>query len=237
MAAMLRHLAGIVVATLPSFAWAQAPSTPAGERAAAEAGIREFFRELNQARLTRDRAALERLYADEFLWIHGSGLVADKASQIEEVLASDPSRPVPVAPHDELLVYGDVAIARGPRKAFVNTSTYVKRGGRWQLVQIQGTVLPPERTSVTIDPAILDSYVGTYQQPNGITVTITREGESLTIQASGRGKRALTAVSDTRFFDPLNAEWSFSKDAKGQVTYVRRMPNGQEATGTKTSAP
>lgn len=231
---MIRALAGIVVAgSLAPSAWAQALD----ERAAAEAGIREFYRELNEARQKKDRAALERLYADEFLWIHSSGLVANKASQIEEVLASDGSRPLPVPPQDELLVYGDVVIVRAPRKESAGTTTYVRRGGRFQLVQLQGTPLPPERKSVAVDPAILESYVGTYQQPNGVTVTVTREGESLTIQAAGRGKRALTAVSDTRFFDPLNAEWNFSKDAKGQVSYVRRMPNGQEASGTKSPAP
>jgi hypothetical protein len=215
----------------------RAPAAAADERSAAEAGIRDLFRELNEARVKRDRAALERLYADEFLWIHSSGLVANKADQVEELLASDPSRPIPAPQPEEVLVYGDVAITRNPRKEIAGSSTYVKRGGRWQVVQIQGTRLPPERKAVAVDPAILESYVGTYQQPNGATVAVTREGQSLTIQVGGRGKRALTAVSDTRFFDPLNAEWTFTKDAKGQVSYVRRMPDGQEAAGTKSTTP
>ena len=45
---------------------------------------------------------------------------------------------------------------------------------------------------------------------------------------------ALTAVSDTRFFDLLNAEWNFTRDEKGQVSYVRRTAGGQEQTRTRT---
>src|SRR5688572_32231185 len=76
--------------------------------------IQKLFSDLNEAITKKDRARLEQLYADEFQFIRPSGAVVNKASQIGGIMANDPisATPVPTPATDNLMVFGDVAVAR-----------------------------------------------------------------------------------------------------------------------------
>jgi hypothetical protein len=221
---------------LAPVALGQASSVPNTEGEVKEA-LRKLFSELNEAIYKRDRAALERVYADEFQFVHSTGGVVNKAAQINGIMSNDPvsSAPVPTPSFDQLLVYGDVAILRTSGRWVAGTNIYARKGGRWQIVQVQGTRLPPERRPVQLDPKALDAFLGKYEFAPGAYATVTKEGDALKWQAGGRPKVTLVPLSDNRFYARENdAEMTFSKGDKGQATdVVLRLGSCQESKAKK----
>jgi hypothetical protein len=200
--------------------------------------------ELNAALKARDRAALEQIYAEEFVWVHGVGYVDDRKAHLDDILAADGGPPVPLPsfdPPQELLIYanGQVAVLRGPSSSRMSSNLwgatiYVKRDGRWRIAQIQGTEMQPPRQVVTLDPRILESIAGTYERAGGLRTLITREGDRLVVRHPGIPPRILTPTSGGRFYDKLGSEWRFTRAADGRVTeYVVTLPTGVEAHSTK----
>jgi len=63
----------------------------------------------------------------------------------------------------------------------------------------EGTQLPWERKTVTLDAKTLDRYAGKYQA-GPMEVTISNENGHLMIQPQGQGKREAVPVSETEFF-------------------------------------
>lgn len=200
--------------------------------------LQKLFSEFNEAISKRDRAALERIYADEFQFIHSSGSVVDKTAQIDGIMSNDPTASrVPIPQFDQLFVYGDVAILRTQLRGATGTNIFARKGGRWQIVQFQGTLLPPERKPVKLDPSILNSFLGKYEFAPGAFATVTKEGDALKWQAGGRPKLTLVPLSDTRFFGKENgAEMTFNKRGKGEVTDVNlRLGSCQDSKAKKVN--
>lgn len=224
---------GLVGFTAP----AAAQPAPHGRDPAAEEAIRALIRELNTAWRQRDRAALERIYADEFVFVHAFGYVDDRAAQIDEMLAAESAGIVPVPsfePPAHLHVYGDVAVYRAPGKTGLGTpawttTIYARRHGRWQIVQRQATELLPERPAVELEPHVLDDYAGRYDRGGGVVTVIEREGSRLVVRHPGYPPRRLTAASAAAFFDKVGATWTFHRGPDGRVTHVvLRRRDGHE---------
>ena len=199
--------------------------------------IQKLFADLNAAITKKDRAALERLYADEFQFIRPAGALITKTAQIDGIMANDPlaSMPVPAPAIDRLLVYGDVVISRGNVRSTAISSIFVKKDGRWQLFQAQGTRLAPERNPVKINPQLLDSYLGRYEFGPGAVATVTKEGESLRWRGGNRMPVTLVPLSETLFFaKESETEITFVKNDKGQVTdAVLRLGSCQDSKARK----
>jgi len=139
-----------IVLSLMTVAAAQA-TNDASRQAKVKEELQQLFADLNQAITKKDRAALERIYADEFQFIHGNGYVVPKTAQIDGIMANDSlsATPVPAPAFDTFLLYGDVAVFRNTAQGLAGTSIYVKKDGRWQVLQVQGTRLAPQRPSST----------------------------------------------------------------------------------------
>jgi len=185
--------------------------------------LKKLFSDLNEAIVKKDRTTLERIYADEFQFIHGNGYVVDKTAQITGIMNNDSlaSTPVPTPSFDSLLLYQDVAIYRRTDRGLMGSSIFVKRDGRWQVVQVQGTRLAPERKAVQINPQLLDSFLGKYQFGPNAVATVTREGDALRWRGGNRLPVTLVPLSDTRFFaKETDSEMMFTKNERGQVTDV-----------------
>jgi CubicO group peptidase (beta-lactamase class C family) len=96
--------------------------------------------------------------------------------------------------------------------------------------------LPSERKEITVAPAILARYVGTYQLMPKINMMITLDGAQLVSQISGQGKVPLFAMSETKFFPKVvDAELEFGKDEKGTTTYLVLHQGGREVKAPRTS--
>lgn len=93
--------------------------------------------------------------------------------------------------------------------------------------------LPPKRVGKKVDGKILDEYVGTYQSPEGIAVTFTRDGPDL-ISRRGNAVSELLAESDDSFYyAPFDSVVTFKRDESGAVDRLELSLNGRSYTAKK----
>ena len=103
------------------------------------------------------------------------------------------------------------------------------------LVHGEKVVLAGERKEVAVSPAILQTYVGTYELAPGFDIVMTLEGNQLMTQATGQPKFPVFAESDTKFFlKVVDAQLEFLKNDKGEVTHVILHQGGRDVKGPKT---
>ena len=185
-------------------------------------GLRKLHADYAEAASKRDRAALERLFADGYVWVQGNGSVTPKSKHIENILGNTSPFSMATPSFEQLTVYGDMAVLRVTEREDVFTTTvFARRDGRWQFVHAQGTLRPPERKAVELDPKVLDALVGSYELGPGAVATATKEGDALMWKGGRRPKVRLIPLSDTRFFVAESGlEMIFHKGDKGQITSV-----------------
>lgn len=93
---------------------------------------------------------------------------------------------------------------------------------------------PREHKAIQLDPKVFDAYVGEYQLVPGFTIVFSREGNRFFGQATGQGKLEILPESETDFFlMEVDAQFTFVKDDKGQVTQVILHQNGRDQTARK----
>ena len=92
---------------------------------------------------------------------------------------------------------------------------------------------PAEDATASVSGEILDSYVGTYELAPTFILTIRRDGDNLTAQATNQGVLNLVAESPTRFrVKQVPAVVEFKTDA-GKVTGLVLFQNGREMPGKR----
>jgi len=125
---------------------AQAPS-------ATDQTVLKLDRELIDALFKKDRTTFEPLLADDYIYIHSNGTVANRQEEIAQTMASDVKWTASNLSGLKIRVYGDAAIITGTlthtgsAKGYVGgarlvTHLWVKRNGRWQTVGGQSTIVP-----------------------------------------------------------------------------------------------
>ncbi len=99
-----------------------------------------------------------------------------------------------------------------------------------------------ERKVVSLDPAMLDEYVGTYRFDEKVSRTVTREGNKLFARRTNGDKHEILATSrDDFFYQGLAADSRihFRRNAQGKITgmgFIYRFGFVDE-TGAKTAEP
>ena len=223
---------------------AAAQPAPANETERVAEELRALHAELNRARRARNRAALERIYAREFRWVHGTGYADDRERQIQNILEADSDRdlpPIDFSPPTELMVFGDVAVMRRPDRTaqagirLYSNEIFVRRDGRWQILHIQGTPLQPERAWIELSDDALDAFTGRYLNPaSGTETVIRREGGLLQARIPEVPIRELRPVAPNRFFDRIGTEYVFERGADGRVTgFTFRLFGGRAGRGVR----
>ena len=87
--------------------------------------------------------------------------------------------------------------------------------------------LSAQTTNISIAPKILESYVGQYELNPDFVITIRKEGERLTAQATGQPRLRLIAQSEIDFkVSTVDATVTFMKDKEGTVTQMVLHQNG-----------
>lgn len=191
---------------------------------------------IDAAARRHDRAALERLYAADFLFVHGQRGIVTREEQISGLLTRDGSagRMLHLAP-DSVRVVGDVTILRLRQQGAFSTSFFIRHEGRWQLAQTQTTLLVSAPLAVAIDSAALAAYAGHYTR-NDTYVDVTRTGDTLFIQRAGGVRLPVVPIGPDRFHDRFGATLTFGRDAAGKVDTFRYLPaTGEERLWTKTN--
>lgn len=126
--------------------WGQTPSAPEQE-------LLKVENNWGEASVKRDVAALERLYADEYLFTDSEGVTYNKAQDIANT-SNGTYKPTSNKFEDmKVHVYGGTAVVTGQNtiKAIFKgkdasgtyrfTDVFVKRAGRWQCVATQSTLV------------------------------------------------------------------------------------------------
>ena len=207
------------------------PASAQTPEAAARQGIRAMFDSLHAAGMRRDRAALERVYAEEFLFVHATGGVVTRKEQIDGIVnraAPGGGPPVPIL--DSVRVYGDVAMVRYAEGLRFGTTVWVKRDGRWQVALIQGTMLPERKAAVAIDASKLTDYVGRYERDT-LFVLVSVQGDSLMVQRATGPRLPVKPIGPDAFEDRFGASMLFVRNATGAVIFFNYRPAaGQERT-------
>ena len=91
-----------------------------------------------------------------------------------------------------------------------------------------------ERTPVSMDPEIYKQYVGEYELAPEFVLTVTAEGNSLLVQATGQQALEVYPESETEFFyTVVDARITFVKADSGEVTGLILHQNGQNVPGKK----
>ena len=119
-----------------------------------------------------------------------------------------------------------------------NTSNNPEDLGLQIAAKATGTAFD-ERPSVALDAKTLDEYVGVYRFDENTTRTITREGDKLFSQRSGREKtEILASAKDEVFVKDSAARMRFQRDAQGKVTGLELLASaGPDGAGVRTDEP
>jgi len=209
------------------------PATDPSQITKVTAELQKLWNDMQDASVNKDRKALERFYADEFIFIHARGQEDNKQQRIGNILSTADYVRAPMPSFEELYVYGDVAVLRA-KGATRGTSIFVRKNGQWQLVQVQSTDVPQGRQTVKLDQKILQQYVGKYEQAPGVFTMITFENDTLRAKGANRPQIPILPLSDTLFYVKDNiGEFTFYKDDRGKVTHYILRVNGREIKGTK----
>jgi hypothetical protein len=111
-------------------------------------------------------------------------------------------------------IFGQKIIAE-----YRTTDTYLKRDNQWQMIASQVMVIPSERKTIKVNPEIYSVFVGEYELAPSVTYTVTRDGDKLIGQRTGRSKEELLPANETTFFrkGTVRGEKIFVKDENGRV--------------------
>lgn len=210
----------------------------------AEQELKRLEDEWLNSYLRGDKQTFDRIVADDFTRTDESGKFATKAEERAIVQAPPPSVNASLANEDmKVRFYGNVAIVTGLIVSKVQgnlsfqsrfTDTFVKRGGRWQVVARHYSRVPMERIAGKVDSGIYDDYVGRYEIAPSVVVEITKEGEKLMSQTTGQQKMELLPESEIEFFiKGFTASFIFVRDGTGRAAKLIINQEGQRVTAKK----
>ena len=90
--------------------------------------------------------------------------------------------------------------------------------------------LPGERKEITLDPRLLERYLGAYQLAPGVNLLITRENNQLFSQLTGQAAFPIFPESETMFFlKVVDSQIEFPKDdIQGKKSQLTIHQNGRD---------
>src|SRR5215510_5817093 len=182
----------------------QTSNQPPNQEGKTEQEIKAFQRELIDALRRRDRAALERMTAEGFIFIHSTSNWETRDQYIENAAAGAlTSQNAELERLDEeMRVYeGHTAmlsyrvIVRGANRnaeyRLRHVDVFAKVAGRWRWVLAQSSRLAPQPKGADIASYIYEAYVGQYEISASRTFTVLKEGDALKALTTGRAPGAL----------------------------------------------
>jgi len=229
-----RLLVLALAATLPLVPVREARAAAKGSSSAATVEeLKRKTQELMDAIAAGNRTVWERYLADGSLYSDEEGRVLTKTELLEELRPLPPGyvgsiktgdwktlvrENVAVLSHrdrEDLELYGQKLVT-----SYQMTNTWAKgRDGQWQIVSTQAMAIPSDRKPSTIDPSRLDAYLGQYRLAPEVAYTITREGDTLFGERSGRAKEELLPLCVDTFYRKgvWRGEKVFERDGEGKV--------------------
>lgn len=92
----------------------------------------------------------------------------------------------------------------------------------------------PSENGIKVNEKLLESYVGEYEMTPEFVFSISKEQDSLYLQAPEQEKLQMFAETETKFFLKVNdAQFEFVKDKSGKLTKVIMNQGGRQADAKK----
>lgn len=138
-----------MMVALPALILCQTDGKNAGKKGADEQAVRQAIDELTVALRNNDAAALDRIYADGYMFVGDAGAMMTKAERVGAFRSGELKYESISHEVVSIKIFGEtaVSIVRFTTKVapgvkfsdgkFVTTATYVKTKGRWQIVAAQ----------------------------------------------------------------------------------------------------
>jgi hypothetical protein len=188
-----------------------------------------------------DRALWERMLDPRATYVSENGTIDSRATLLPQL------EPLPAGISGKLAIdtfavqqFGDTAVtvytARESESYYGQTlaSTYLisdtwrRAGDGWKLVMSHVTVKLVDPPAIALPPAQLADYVGTYELTDAIRYTITRDGDGLVGERTGRKPQPLKIEVRDVLFVPgqPRSRKVFTRDASGTVTGFRDRREG-----------
>jgi D-alanyl-D-alanine-carboxypeptidase/D-alanyl-D-alanine-endopeptidase len=98
--------------------------------------------------------------------------------------------------------------------------------------RIEGEPVVPK--AITLDVAVLERYVGTYELAPGAALTVTRTDNHLFVQLTGQPSFEVFPTAEREFFyKVVNAQLTFDAEGQGPATAVVLHQNGQNVRAAR----
>ncbi len=92
------------------------------------------------------------------------------------------------------------------------------------------------RSTIRLEPKVLDAYVGRYQLASQAFFNVRREENRLLVQLTGQAYFEVVPTTETNFFyEVVDAQLTFHKNDQGRVAELVLHQNGVDQTAKKTS--
>jgi hypothetical protein len=195
--------------------------------------LKQRTQELLDAIAPGNKAVWQRYLAEGSIYADEEGRVLTKDELIKELnpLPKGYVGSIKIGDTKVLLENGVVVLSHRDREDlelygqkivtyYQMTNTWAKqRNGQWQLVSTQVMAVPNERKPAVVDPTSLDAYVGQYELAPQVKYVVTREGEKLFGQRTGRAKEELLPLCVDMFYRKgvWRGEKVFERDTGGKV--------------------
>jgi hypothetical protein len=249
--ALIRLCGSVVINLGLMILWVQPVSADSSNDAELSALLKKQTEEFSQAGQKGDVAVFDKYLDPEVVFTNESGAIATKQDLLE---GCAPAPANGIERHIEVTNWalhrqGDVATAtfideliqdfQGQKLVlrFQSTETWAKRDTGWKMIASQTMNVQRDPAAITLPPAELDDYVGTYQVSSAVVVKIARDNSNLTTSTNGGTPMALKVeLKDVLFIPGVpNVRRIFQRDSGGHVTgYISRR-DGADLVFKKTA--
>ena len=106
----------------------------------------------------------------------------------------------------------------------ISGGTFFQNGQQLKLTKLK------DEKIITINPALLDKYIGKYKLEENVVVTISKQDNKLFAKPGDEPKVEMLPVSNSDFVIPqINAKISFVADENGKVSKFKLNMNGRKS--------
>jgi hypothetical protein len=228
-------------------------AAPAGKATGTEAELRRMTDELLAAVASGHWAVWDKYLDDSMVSTSEDGRTLTKAQLKEEIKPLPPGFTGTIEVESaEVHLYGDAAIVSHEDLEHENvfdqklvshyhsTDTWIRKAGRWRLVASQVFVrLQDPAPASIVDRRAWADYVGRYDLSPSVSFVVTREGDRLYGERTGRPKQELLPETETVFFNAgaPRTRKIFARDAAGKVVRILDRRDGRDLVWTRVENP
>jgi Domain of unknown function (DUF4440)/Domain of unknown function (DUF3471) len=203
--------------------------------------------ELYDAIVPGNQEPWKKYFADDALFHDEKGRSMDKTALIKDItpLPKGYSGEIKVV-RPESRIIGDAAIlsydtdetevifGQHLTARYHVTDTWIYRNSQWQIVASQAFRYYEDPAIGQSDPKLLDGYVGEYELAPGITIKVTRDGNDLYAERTGRSREQLFPETEGLYFRKgVEGRRLFHVAANGTVDSLIDRRNNEDVVWKK----